>query len=230
MAKAILVVGFGPGISAAVAETFGAKGFRVGLVGRSEEKLAAGVRALREKGIDAAPFVGDAGDPASIRAVVAKARAAFDGLTVVHWNAAGGGPPGDLLTIDPDALAGVFRLGTAGLLATVQEALPALKAADHGALLITNGALGDIDPQLDAMALRVNAVGGALANAAKRKFVGLLAARLKEEGVYVGEVVVAAIVKGTASDRGNATLDAATVAQKFWALYEARSDVRARVP
>lgn len=229
MGKTILVVGFGPGISTAVAETFGAQGFRVGLIGRSEDKLAAGARALREKGIEAEAFVGDAGDPTSIRSAIAKARAAFGGLTVIHWNAAAGAPPGDLMTIDPESLAGAFRVGTVGLLSAVQEALPDLKAAERGALLITNGALGDIDPQIDAMALRINAVGGALANATKRKFVGLLAARLKDEGVYVGEVVVAAVVKGTASDRGNATLEPANVAKKFWELYEARSEVRARV-
>jgi len=229
MSKAILVVGFGPGISTAVAEVFGAQGFRVGLVGRSEEKLAAGVRSLQAKGIEAAAFAADAADPTSIRKAVATARAAFDGLAVIHWNAGASGAVGDLLTVDPEALGTAFRVGTVGLLAAVQEALPDLKAATNGAVLITNGALGDIDPRVDAMAVKMNAVGPSLANAAKHKLVGLLAARLRDEGVYVGEVVVAGLVKGTASDRGNATLEAAAIAKKFWELFEARSEVRARV-
>ena len=63
MAKTIVVVGFGPGISSAVAEKFGSSGFSVGLVARSEERLAAGVKALKAKGIEAAAFPADASDP-----------------------------------------------------------------------------------------------------------------------------------------------------------------------
>jgi NADP-dependent 3-hydroxy acid dehydrogenase YdfG len=47
MAKTIVVVGFGPGISTAVAEKFGSSGFAVALVARNEERLAAGVKALK---------------------------------------------------------------------------------------------------------------------------------------------------------------------------------------
>ena len=46
MSKTILVCGFGPGISAAVAERFAMEGFGVGLVARNEERIDKGVRAL----------------------------------------------------------------------------------------------------------------------------------------------------------------------------------------
>jgi len=235
MSKAtILVFGFGPGISAGVAELFGSHGFRVGLVGRNEEKLVAGVRALEAKGIEAASFTADAGDAASVRKAIAAARSRFGGVQVIHWNAPGVGAAGDLLTVDPEEVASVFRVGTVGLLAAIQEALPDLRKAaattKESAVLITNGGLGDIDPRIDGMAVKLNAVGPALANAAKHKLAGLLSTRLEAEGIYVGEVVVSGLVKGTPSDKGNATLDPTTVAQKFWDLYEARKDLRARVP
>ena len=67
MAKTIFIVGYGPGVSAAMAERFGVEGFSVALVARTEAKLAAGVEALRAKGITADAFPADAGDPASIR-------------------------------------------------------------------------------------------------------------------------------------------------------------------
>ena len=38
MSKTIVVVGFGPGISTAVAEKFGAEGFSVGLVARNSTR------------------------------------------------------------------------------------------------------------------------------------------------------------------------------------------------
>jgi hypothetical protein len=72
-------------------------------------------------------------------------------------------------------------------------------------------------------------MGLALANGAKHKLVGLLAQRLKGEGVYVGEVMVAGIVKGTPWDNGTANLDASTIANKFWEIYQARAEVRARI-
>ena len=59
-------------------------------------------------------------------------------------------------------------------------------------------------------------MGLAVANAAKHKLAGLLAERLPPDGVYVGEVIVAGLVKGTASDRGNATIASSIVADKFW--------------
>jgi NADP-dependent 3-hydroxy acid dehydrogenase YdfG len=229
MGKNIVVIGFGPGISTAVAEKFGSSGFSVALVARSEEKLAAGVKALKAKGIEAASFQADAADPAAIRAAIGKARAALGPITVVHWNAYGGAEAGDLLTVDPAVVRTVFDVAVVGLLAAVQEALPDLKNSKEGAVLVTNGAFGEINPQIDEYAIQAKAMGLALANAAKQKLVGLLAQRLKGDGVYVGEVMVAGTVKGTAWDSGNASLDGATIANKFWELYQARGEIRARI-
>lgn len=229
MGKTIVVVGFGPGISTAVAERFGSSGFSVALVARNEEKLAAGVRALNAKGIDAAAFRADASDPAAIRAAVGKARGAFGPITVLQWNAYGGAEAGDFLTADAATLRGVFDVAVVGLVAAVQEALPDLRKTKEGAILVTNGAFGDINPQTDEYAVNLKAMGLALANAAKHKLVGLLAQRLKGEGVYVGEVMVAGTIKGSAWDQGNTSLAATTIANKFWELYQARAEVRARV-
>jgi hypothetical protein len=70
-------------------------------------------------------------------------------------------------------------------------------------------------------------MGLALSSAAKHKLVGLLAARLKSEGVFVGEVMVYGVIKGASSAQG--TIDPATIAEKYWSLYQSRSDVRAGV-
>jgi hypothetical protein len=115
-----------------------------------------------------------------------------------------------------------------GLLAAVQEALPDLKSTKDGAVLVTNGAFGEITPQMDEVAVGMKTMGVALANAAKYKLVGLLAQRLKGDGVYVGEVMVAGVIKGTAWANADA-IEPSVVADKFWELYQARSDVRARV-
>lgn len=229
MPKTILVVGYGPGVSNSVAETFGAEGYAVALVARTAAKLATGVEALKAKGISAAGFAADAGDPASIRAAVDQARAALGPIGVIHWNAYSGGAIQDLLTVDPVALRGVVDVALVGLLSAVQEALPDLKAAGDGAVLVTNGAFGEINPMIDAFALMLREMGVPLGNAAKAKLVGLLSARLKDEGVYVGEVTIAGVVKGTGPESpGMPTLDPADIAGMFWTLFKARDEIRAR--
>jgi hypothetical protein len=82
---------------------------------------------------------------------------------------------------------------------------------------------------MDGYAVGAKAMGLALANAAKHKLVGLLAQRLKDDGIFVGEVMVAGTVKGTAWDSGQASLEAASIANKFWDLFKARGDSRARI-
>ena len=229
MSKTIVVVGFGPGISTAVAGKFGAAGFSVALVARNEDRLASGVAALKARGVPAAAFPADAGDPAALRAAIGEARAAFGPINVLHWNAYGGADASDLLTTDPVAVSGIFDVAVVGLLAAVQEALPDLKRTTDGAVLVTNGAFGEMTPQMDALAVGLKTMGVALANAAKDKLVGLLAQALEGEGVYVGQVMVAGIVKGTAWDNGAAAIAPARIADTFWELYQRRREVRARV-
>ena len=230
MSKTIVIVGFGTGISTAVAEKFGLEGFSVAVVARNEAHLAAGVAALSAKGVTAAAFAADASDPAAVRAALGKVRAKLGPITVIHWNAYGGTEAGDLATTDPAAVRGVFDVAVIGLLAAVQEALPDLKDAKDGAVLVTNGAFGELSEQMDAYAVSMKSMGVALANAAKHKLVGLLSQRLRDDGVYVGEVMVAGMIKGSAWDRGASdAIKASTVADKFWELYKSRSETRARV-
>jgi len=200
----------------------------VGLVARNAERLAAGVAALKARGISAAAFPGDASDPVSIRDAIAKARAAFGGITVIHWNAYSGGDAGDVMATDPVAVGHVFDVAVVGLLAAVQEALPDLKNS-KGAILVTNGAFGENSPQMDEFAINLKSMGVALANAAKYKLVGLLSQRLKADGIYVGEVMVAGMIKGTPWAPAGQGIEGSTVASKFWELYQARNDIRARV-
>jgi NAD(P)-dependent dehydrogenase (short-subunit alcohol dehydrogenase family) len=230
MSKTIVVVGFGPGVSTAVAGKFGAEGFSVALVARNKERLTAGVEALKVKGIASAAFPADAADPASIRAAIGQARAQLGPITIIHWNAYDGGNPGDLVTADPAAVRGIFDVAVVGLISALQESLPDLRNTKEGAVLVTNGALAEMDAQIDEYAVSAKAMGLAVANAAKNKLVGLLAQRLKGDGIYVGQVMIAGAIKGTPWASAAAdSINPAAVADKFWELYKARGEIRARV-
>jgi NAD(P)-dependent dehydrogenase (short-subunit alcohol dehydrogenase family) len=228
MAKTIMVCGYGPGISKAVAEKFGAEGFSVALIGRSGDKLAAGAKALEAKGVKAAAVTADFGDPAAAREAVKKVRAALGPITVLQWSAYDVGA-GDLTTAEAAAIRRTLDVGITGFLATVQEALPDLRKEKDAAVLVTNGGLGYIDAKMDAGGVQWNAMGLSVVNAAKNKLVGLLSQKLAPDKIYVGQIMVLGSVKGSAFDAGQATLDPATVAGKFWDLYKARGELRAEI-
>ncbi len=229
MAKTIVVVGYGPGVSNAVAETFGAQGFAVALVARNGERLAGGVEALKAKGVAAAAFPADAGDPDAIVAAIGDARKALGPIGAIHWNAYGGRIGGDLATAGPAEVRSIFDVAVVGLVAAVQASLADLKAAGDGAVLITNGAYGELNPMMDVFAVSQKNMGLAVANAAKHKLVGLLSERLKADGVYVGEVMIAGAVRGTGFDNGGPTIDPARIAGEFWRLHSQRDELYARV-
>jgi NAD(P)-dependent dehydrogenase (short-subunit alcohol dehydrogenase family) len=218
MGKTIVVVGYGPGISNAVAERFGAAGFAVALVARHADKLAAAVKQLEAKQVRAAGFVADAGDPAAVRRAVERAREAHGPVTVLHWNVA---TPmaGDLLTAPPEELVTTFRAGVVGLVSAVQAALPDLRQQPDAAVLITNGGFGLFADAIDAMAVQARSMGLSVANAAKHKVSRMLAKQLEPEKIFVAEIMVVGTVKGTAWDRGQATLEASAIGDRFWQLY-----------
>lgn len=222
MANVIVVCGYGPGISKAVAEKFGAEGFSVALVARNADKLGQGVKELEGKGVKAAGFSAQLGDPKSVKEMLAKVRSSLGPVHVLQWTAYSGAA-GDLLKADAAAIHEALDIATVGLVTAVQEALPDLKK-DKGAVLVTNGGFGYFDSKADSMAVQFNAMGLALANSAKHKLVRMLSEKLKGEGAYVGEVMVLGTVKGTAFDSGHATVDPKTVANKFWDLYKGRGE------
>ncbi len=230
MKKTIVIVGFGPGTSTAVAEKFGAEDFNVALIGRNEQRLAEGVSMLKGRGVNAFAFPSDAANPDSIRSAIRNVRSQVGPISVIHWNAYGGLEPADLLATDNASLRGAIDVAVFELLAAASEALPDLKRDGTGAILVSNGVLGEATAATDAFAVQLGAVGLALSGAAKHKLVGLLAQRLKDDGVYVAEVMVHASIKNTPGESADyGVVDPAVIAEKYWELYQARSETRADI-
>jgi NADP-dependent 3-hydroxy acid dehydrogenase YdfG len=217
MQKAIIVCGYGPGISNAVAHKFGGEGFQVALVARSADKLDKALGALQARGVKAAAFPTDLSDPQAAKGLVRRVTDQLAPVTAIHWNVYAH-LAGDVMAADATALRTMFEVSVTSLVLTVQEALADLKAA-KGAVLVTNGGLALYDPKVDAQAVEWGAMGLAIACAAKHKLVGLLSEKLRADGITVGEVVVLGIVKGGAFDTGSATTEPSAVADKFWGIY-----------
>jgi NADP-dependent 3-hydroxy acid dehydrogenase YdfG len=228
MAKTIIIAGFGTGISKAVAEKFGKEGFQLALVARNADRLGQAVKEFEGRGIRAAAFPTDLADPEGVRRLAGSVRDKLGPVNVLHWNAYSM-PAGDLLAADAAALRSLFDIPIASLVLTVQAVLPDLRAQKDGAILITNGGLGVLDANMEAMAVNYNAMGLALANAAKHKLSRVLAQKLGPEGIYVGEVMVLGTVKGTSWDNGSATVEASAIADRFWQIYGARKDANVTI-
>ncbi len=145
-------------------------------------------------------------------------------IGVLHWNAYARGA-GDLTTAKTSAsFAGMLDVALHGLVAATQESLPDLKR-EKGAILVTGGGFAFYDPKMDAVACEWGAMGLSVAKAAQHKLVGLLHQKLRGDGVYVGEVTVLGMVKGSAFDTGNGTLEPDAIADRFWDLQKRREDV-----
>ncbi|MBZ4416460.1 SDR family oxidoreductase [Myxococcus sp. RHSTA-1-4] len=228
MTPTIVVCGHGPGISDAVARRFGKAGFAVALVARNGERLAAAARTLSGAGITAKPFPCDLGSPESVRSLIREVRASLGPISVLHWNAYSA-RAGDLTTASTEELLASFNVSVLGLVTGVQEALPDLKQ-QKGAVLVTGGALAYFNPRMEAMASQWNLMGLSIEKAAQLKTVGLLHQRLAREGVYVGEVVVGGTVKGTAFDSGHGGLEASDIAERFWDIYQRRTEPSVNFP
>ncbi len=224
-----MICGHGPGISAAVARKFGSEGFQVALVARNAERLSASANALVEAGIQAKAFPCDLSDSAAVQRLVADVRAQLGPITVLHWNAYSG-LAGDLTSCDIADLRTVFDVGVFSLVGAVQAALPDLRTQKDAAVLVTGGGFAFYSEQVDRMIVEWNTMGVAASKAAQHKITGLLHHKLAGEGIYVGEVVVLGLVKGTAFDQGNAPLEPSDIADEFWRIYQGRSEVSVNFP
>lgn len=220
----LVVIGYGPGNGHAIAQRFGREGWTIALIGRNEDRLHAGVDQLATEGITAHAFVGDAGDPSALRSTIAGIHDRLGTITSIALSAFRPVAVGDLLAADIQDVAHVFDIGVIGLLAAVQAALDDLRAADGASVLVVNGALGLHDDDIDAYATSFGGDGVALECSAKTKLVGLLAARLRPDDVYVGEIVI----NGTVARSGEG-IDPADIADRFWQMAQSRTETHVHI-
>lgn len=224
----LLVVGYGPGNSHAIAYRFGTEGWTIALVGRNEDRLRDGIAQLAQDGVAAHAFPGDASNADSIRATVKRVQEQLGAITSIAFSAYHPVEVSDVLTASSETVGQVFSIGVTGLLSVVQTALEDLRAATGASVLVVNGALGIHDSNIDRYATSFGGDGVALECAAKSKLVGLLAERLRADGVFVGEVVINGTIKGSPYASPTA-IDPADVAERLWSMADKRAENRTHI-
>lgn len=219
MSKVVVVAGYGPGISAAVARKFGKEGFKVALLARTEAKLTKGAAELIEEGIVAKGFAVDLSKPDDVRRALASVQEELGPVTVLHYNAYCHVFK-ELLDYTDEDWQDAYNLNVIGLVAAVRAVVPGFSGQADTAILVTGGGLSLENDVMAQLAVDFKFTAQIVAKAAQRKTVALLNKALGPQGTFVGEVTVTQQVKGTPFDvHGSATLSGEEVALAFWNLY-----------
>ena len=176
-----LITGVGPGTGSALARRFAGGGYRVALLARNRERLAA----LEGELAGSRAFACDVSDVAALQATADAVERELGKPSVVIHNAVGGAF-GSFRDIDPAILERNFRVNTMALLHLGRRFAPAMIEAGHGAILVTGNT--------SAQRGRANFAGFAPTKAAQRILAEAMARDLGPQGVHVAYFVIDAVI------------------------------------
>lgn len=201
-----LIIGMGPGLSAALARRFTAGGYAIAGFARGPDKSAALAAEIAAQGGTLDLRAVDADDFDALGRAVAAVDAQLGPIEVLIYNAYSATPalPSQLAL---DALMADFRVNVGGALAAVRAVLPLMQARGTGTLLLTGGGLA-LDPTGWPAASSL-----AIGKAGIRNLAQSLHKELEETPIRVATVTVTGqILPGTA-------LSSERIAEKFWDLH-----------
>ena len=211
-----VVVGAGPGLGLSIARRFGRAGLAVALIARKQEKLDALVKILTDEGIEAAAFVGDVSEEASIQSALAQAETRLGPIEVMEYS------PLPSMGRDQNLMSALgttvemverqYRRLALGAVATVRGVLPGMLARRRGALLLTTSGSGYFPMQI------LTPIG--MAMAAVRQYAYCLSQALEGTGIYVGTVCIAIVIR-----KGDTPGDPDRIAEIYHDLYARRDRV-----
>ena len=172
-----LVTGVGPGTGAAIARRFSEGGYRVAMLARDADRLAA----LEKEIPDSVAVPCDVRDAAALARVIAEVG---DPKVVIH--SAVGGAFGTFTQIDAETLQRNFEINTMALFHLARLTTPAMIAAGEGALIVT----GNTSAQRGRAAF----AGFAPTKAAQRILAESMARTMGPRGVHVAYLVIDAAI------------------------------------
>lgn len=206
MIRTALIMGAGPGLSAALARACSSAGMMVALAARSPDKL----EPLAEQ-IGAKTYGCDASDPAAVADLFKRLDDALPPVELAVFN-----PSmrlrGPVETLDPAAVAQVLSIGAYGGFLMAQQASARMVARGHGTILFT-GASASVKGYAQSSPF-------AMAKFALRGLAQSLARELAPKGVHVGHVVIDGRIRPAgADDEPDQMLDPAAIAEAYLALH-----------
>ena len=172
-----LVTGVGPGTGSAVARRFSQGGYRVAMLARDADRLAALEREIPDS----------VAVPCDVTDAIALGRAVEQvGPPKVVVHNAVGGAFGTFQDVDPKVLQRNFEINTMALYNLARLTTPAMVAAGDGAVIVT----GNTSAQRGKAAF----AGFAPTKAAQRILAESLARELGPKGVHVAYLIIDAVI------------------------------------
>jgi NAD(P)-dependent dehydrogenase (short-subunit alcohol dehydrogenase family) len=151
--KVALVTGAGTGVGKAVALALMREGYAVVLSGRRIDKLEETAGEGAKAGGKSLVVQSDVGDPASVKALFAKAKDTFGRLDVLFNNAGIGAPAVPMEELPLETWRKVVDTNLTGVFLCTQEAIRIMKAQDpRGGRIINNGSISAHTPRPRAAA------------------------------------------------------------------------------
>lgn len=215
----IAIIGAGRGLGAAVARRFGAEGFSVALISRSQGKLDALAEDLGKEGIQARGFAADARSPESIAAALEAATETLGPIEVLQYSPL---PQKDfmrpVLETTPADLKGPVEFSIYGPVAAVHQVLPGMRflGENRGSILFVNGG--------SAVKPGRSVTGTSVAFAGQAAYAQLLHEVLGEEGIHVSQLII-----GGRIIEGDPEKDPDVLAGVLWDLHTRRDTFRHQI-
>ncbi|MGY1843170.1 SDR family NAD(P)-dependent oxidoreductase [Modestobacter sp. SYSU DS0875] len=212
----IAIIGAGRGLGAAVARRFGAEGFAVALLSRSQPKLDALAEELAADGVQARGFAADVRDPASLARALEQATETLGPIEVLQYSPL---PQKDfmrpVLETTPADLVGPVEFSIYGPVAAVHQVLPGMRflGGNRGTILFVNGG--------SAVTPGRTVTGTSVAFAGQAAYAQLLHEALGEEGIQVSQLVIPGKIEPGSPDK-----DPAVLADLLWDLHTRRDRFR----
>ncbi|MGQ7295914.1 SDR family oxidoreductase [Quadrisphaera sp. KR29] len=209
-----VIIGAGPGLGAAAARRFGAGGFDVALVSRTQANVDALAGQLGERGVTARAYAASVRDLGSLRAAVRRAAAELGPVEVVQYSPI---PQPEflrpVLETDVEDLRAAVEFSVYGPQAVVSEVLPGMRERRRGTLLFVNGGSGARpDPAV---------AGTSVAFAGETAYARMLHSALADDGVHVGQLIIPGGI-----EVGHPTHDPDLLAGHLWRMHTERQGFR----
>jgi len=179
--KLAIVTGVGPGTGASIVRRLVADGYRVAMLARNAERLAA----LQDELADTHAFAVDVSDSAQLDDTLARIQAQLGDADVLVHNAVGA-TFGNFQEIDPQALETNFHVNVMALLHLARRLSPAMVEKGQGAIIVTGNT--------SALRGKGHFAGFAPTKAAQRILSESIARELGPKGVHVAYLVIDAVI------------------------------------
>jgi NADP-dependent 3-hydroxy acid dehydrogenase YdfG len=210
----VAIVGAGRGLGAAVARRFGAEGFSVALISRSQEHVDQLAADLTAAGLTARGYAASVRDGAALAAALDQAGQELGVVEVLQYSPL---PQKEFLrpVLETTAadLAGAVEFSIYGPVTAVHQVLQGMRSLGQGTVLFVNGGSGARpNPKV---------AGTSIAFAGESAYAVMMHETLAVENIHVGQLIIpGAITPGHPRNEPN------VLASTLWAMHTQRSGFR----